>query len=169
MKSFIILFILILIPFYVGANNSLITIDDIPKMKKAGISQNLIEYLINNQTCSIDANTVIRYHKAGLKEQAILKLIKADAYRPERESTVEKELRIIGSLKQAGFSDEAILEYLNSARSNQFVDNNGDSSFRLMPPMETDSSHEQHVSKKKFKSPLPYPATIELNPFEQGN
>ena len=160
MKTLKYLFVLIIIPFYVCASNSLIKIDDIPKMKKAGVSQNLIEYLTSNQTCSIDANTVIRYHKAGLKEQAILSLIKADEYRPERESTVEKELKIIGSLKQAGFSDEAILEYLNSTRTNQYVDINGNNSYRLTPTMDT-----EQVSNKETISPLPYPVTIELNPF----
>ncbi|MBF0452575.1 MAG: hypothetical protein HQK75_17875 [Candidatus Magnetomorum sp.] len=163
MKSFKILFLLCIIPFSVGASNSLVLIDDIPEMKKAGVSQNLIDYLISHQTCSIDASTVIRYHKAGLQEQVILKLIQADAYHPERESTVEKELKIIEGLKQAGFTDEAILEYLNSVRSNQFVDANGDTSYRLMPPMDKELSQQQ-TPHRKFKSPLPYPVTIEVKP-----
>jgi len=164
MKIFKFMFLMIIIPVYSWAANSLVTIDDISKMKKAGVSQELINYLTTHQTCSIDANTIIRYHEEGLKAPVILKLIQADEYRPDRESTVEKEFKIIEGLKQAGFSDEAILEYLNSVRTNQLVDINGDRTYRLMPPMESgEKSHKKRVHKK-FETPLPYPTTIEVNP-----
>jgi len=164
MKSFKVLFLLFMLLIFMGASNSLVSIEDISKMKKAGVSQQLIDYLISHQTCSIDANTVIHYHEAGLKEPVILTLIQADAYRPEHKSTVEKELKIIEGLKQAGVSDEAILEYLNSVRSNDFVDTDGNKSYRIMPPMDKELSHRRQSHKKKFQTPLPYPATIEVNP-----
>jgi hypothetical protein len=148
---------LILFPLGVWATNSLVKIDDINTMKKAGVSQNIIDYLVIHQTCSIDANTVIRYHQAGLKDKDIIQLIQADAYRPERELTVEKELKLIEGLKLAGFTDQAILEYMNTIRSNQMVDLNGNQSYRIMPPM---TQHDDHV-KEDYRSP--YPVTLELN------
>jgi len=149
--------LLIIFPLSVWATNSLVKSDDIHKLKKAGVTQNIIDYLITHQTCSIDSNTVIRYHQAGLKEKEILQLIQTDAYRPERESTVDKELKLIEGLKQAGFSDHAILEYLNTIRSQQLVDVNGDRSFRLISPMkQPDVKDEQEYQS-------PYPLTLELN------
>jgi len=148
---------LIIFPLCVCAANSLVKIDDINAMKKAGVSQNIIDYLVIHQTCSIDANTVIRYHQAGLKEKEIIQLIQADAYRPERELTVEKELKLIEGLKLAGFTDQAIFEYMNTIRSNQLVDINGKSSYRIMPPM------KQHDDIVKEEYQAPYPVTLELN------
>jgi hypothetical protein len=151
------LLMIIFFPLCVSAANSLVKSDDINKMKKAGVSQNLIEYLLIHQTCSIDADTVIRYHQAGIKEKEILQLIQTDAYRPEHKSTVEKELKIIEGLKQAGFSDQAILEYMNTIRSHQLVDLNGNRSYRPISPIKKlDQKREQDY-------PAPYPLTLELS------
>jgi len=159
MKRLICPFILLIIfPLTLWASNSLVKSEDIIKMKKAGVSQNIVNYLLNHQTCSIDADTIVRYHQAGLKENEILQLIKSDAYRPERESTIEKEFKIIEGFKQAGFSDRAILEYMNTIRSNQLVDLNGDHSFRLMPPMKKSDVNDE----RKYLSP--YPMTLEIDP-----
>jgi urocanate hydratase len=149
--------LMLFIPLGVSAANSLVQSGDINKMKKAGVSQNLIEYLLTHQTCSINAETVIRYHQAGIKEKEILHLIQTDAYRPERKSTIEKELKIIEGLKQAGFSDRAILEYMNTIRSTQLVDLNGNRSYRLISPM------KQSDTKKEQRNRAPYPLTLELN------
>jgi hypothetical protein len=149
--------LIILFPLCVSATNSLVKTDDINKMKKAGVSQKLIEYLLIHQTCSIDTDTVIRYHQAGIKENEILQLIQTDAYRPERKSTVEKELKIIEGLKQAGFSDRAILEYMNTIRSNQLVDLNGNHTYRPISPI------KKHDKKREPGFLAPYPLTLEVN------
>jgi hypothetical protein len=149
--------LLIVLPISVLASNSLIKSEDISKMKKAGVSQNIIDYVITHQTCSIDAATVIQYHKAGLKENEIVQIIKSDAYRPERESTIEKELKIIEGLKLAGFSDLAILEYMNMIRSNQLIDVNGNRTYRV-PPIKKFNKHDKHHYQQS-----PYPLNLEIN------
>jgi hypothetical protein len=162
MKRLICPFILLIIfPLTLWATNSLVKSEDINTMKKAGVSQNIIDYLITHQTCSIDADTIVRYHQAGLKEKEILQLIQTDAYRPERESTIEKELKIIEGLKQAGFSDRAILEYMNTIRSNQLVDLNGEQSFRLRSPMKQSEINDAHNYQNPYQSP--YPLTLEID------
>jgi hypothetical protein len=150
--------LLIILPLNVWATNSLVKSEDIIKMKKSGVAQNIIDSLVTHQTCSIEANTIIRYHQAGLKEKEIIQLIQNDAYRPERESTIEKELKIIEGLKQAGFSDRTILEYMYTVRSNQLVDLNGNRTYRLMPPpiKQPDIKNEQEYQSL-------YPLTLELN------
>jgi len=140
----------------IWATNSLVKTNDINKMKKAGVTQNVIHYLLTHQTCSIDADTVIRFHQAGLKEEEIIQQIQTDAYRPEHESTIEKELKIIEGLKLAGFSDLAILEYMNSIRSNKRVDLDGNRSSGFTPPME-------QFNKDQDYQESPYPLTLELN------
>jgi len=152
------LLVFLLISVNVWAANSLVSTSDISKMKKAGISQNIINYLLTHQTCSIDANTVIQYHQSGIAEQKIKNLIQTDAYRPERESTVEREFKLIEGLKQAGFSDRAILEYLSSIRSNQIIDLNGNRSYRFLPPVK-----QNHQTKESsYRSPLIYPTALEI-------
>jgi len=157
MKALNCMILLIIIPIYAWAANSLITNDDIKKMKKAGISEKLVNYLVTNQTCSIDADNVISYHNAGLKDEVIQELIQADAYRPVKESTVDRELKIIEGLKQAGFTDQAILEYLNIVRSNKVIDHNGDRSYRLSPPMNKQQANEPNYND------FSYPVNLEIN------
>jgi len=157
MKRFIyIILMLIIFPMSVWSN-SLIKSEDINKMKKAGISKNIIDYIITHQTCSIDAATVIKYHQAGLKEKEIIHLIQTDAYRPDRESTIEKELKIIEGLKLAGFSDRAILEYMDTIRSSESVDLNGNRLYHV-PPKKKFKKNDKHV----YQQPS-YPLTLELN------
>lgn len=121
--------ILILICLYfavsVYAINSLVRQEDIPTMRKLGVSQEVIQYLISNQTSSVSSEDVIQMKKNGMTNDDIMTAIKSDLYRPEEKATQIKEAELIARLKEAGMSDEAILQFLQTVRTSRQVDSNG--------------------------------------------
>ena len=124
MRKVVILILLIMVaPLY--GFNSLVRHEDISKMKELGISQEVIQYFITNQTSSISSEDVIKMKQSGLSNKDILSAIQSDLYRPEKKSTPMKEAELVAKLKAAGMSDEAILQFLQEVRSNYQVDSNG--------------------------------------------
>ena len=124
MRKVVILILLIMVaPLY--GFNSLVRHEDISKMKELGISQEVIQYFITNQTSSISSEDVIKMKQSGLSNKDILSAIQSDLYRPEKKSTPMKEAELVAKLKAAGMSDEAVLQFLQEVRSNYQVDSNG--------------------------------------------
>jgi len=123
-KTVIILVTLfIVVPLY--GFNSLVRHEDIPKMRELGISQEVIQYFISNQTSSVSSEDVINMKQSGLNNDAILSAIKSDLYRPEHTSTSMKEAELIAKLKESGMSDEAVLQFIQTVKSTRRVDSYG--------------------------------------------
>jgi len=55
MKTAVSIFILIIVVFPLYGFNSLVRHEDIPKMRELGISQEVIQYIISNQTSSVSS------------------------------------------------------------------------------------------------------------------
>jgi DNA-binding transcriptional regulator YhcF (GntR family) len=123
-KTVIILMTLfIVVPLY--GFNSLVRHEDIPKMRELGVSQEVIQYFISNQTSSVSSEDVIKMKQAGLKNEDIMSAIKSDLYRPEQKSTSMKEAELIAKLKESGMSDEAVLQFIQTVKSTRRVDSDG--------------------------------------------
>lgn len=122
-KVVILILFIMVVPLY--GFNSLVRHEDIPKMRELGISQEVIQYFITNQTSSIGSEDVIKMKQSGLSNKAILSAIQSDLYRPEKKSTSMKEAELVAKLKAAGMSDEAVLQFLQTVKSNYRVDSNG--------------------------------------------
>jgi len=125
MKKAVLIFISIFIVFPLYGFNSLVRHEDIPKMRELGISQEVIQYFISNQTSSVSSEDVIKMKQSGLKNDDILSAIKSDLYRPEQTSTSMKEAELIAKLKESGMSDEAVLQFIQTVKSKQRVDLDG--------------------------------------------
>lgn len=122
-KVVILILFIMVVPLY--GFNSLVRHEDIPKMRELGISQEVIQYFITNQTSSISSEDVIKMKQSGLSNKDILSAIQSDLYRPEKKSTSMKEAELVAKLKAAGMSDEAVLQFLQTVKSNYRVDSNG--------------------------------------------
>jgi hypothetical protein len=123
-KAVIILMTLfIVVPLY--GFNSLVRHEDIPKMRELGISQEVIQYFLSNQTSSVSSEDVIKMKQSGLKNDDIMSAIKSDLYRPEQKSTSMKEAELIAKLKESGMSDEAVLQFIQTVKSTRRVDSDG--------------------------------------------
>ena len=119
----ILISLIMVIPLY--GFNSLVRHDDIPKMRELGISQEVIQYFISNQTSSVSSEDVIKMKQSGLTNNDIMSAIQSDLYRPERKSTSMKEAELIAKLKESGMSDEAVLQFLQTVKSTRRVDSDG--------------------------------------------
>jgi len=123
-KTVIILMTLfIVVPLY--GFNSLVRHEDIPKMRELGVSQEVIQYFISNQTSSVSSEDVIKMKQAGLNNDDIMSAIQSDLYRPEQKSTSMKEVELIAKLKESGMSDEAVLQFIQTVKSTRRVDSDG--------------------------------------------
>jgi hypothetical protein len=125
MKKTVIIFISLFIVFPLYGFNSLVRHEDISKMRELGISQEVIQYFISNQTSSVSSEDVIKMKQSGLNNDDILSAIKSDLYRPEQKSTSMKEAELIAKLKESGMSDEAVLQFIQTVKSTQRVDSAG--------------------------------------------
>jgi hypothetical protein len=113
----------IVVPLY--GFNSLVRHEDIPKMRELGVSQEVIQYFISNQTSSVSSEDVIKMKQAGLNNDDIMSAIQSDLYRPEQKSTSMKEVELIAKLKESGMSDEAVLQFIQTVKSTRRVDSDG--------------------------------------------
>ena len=125
MKKTVIILItfFIVVPLY--GFNSLVRHEDIPKMRELGVSQEVIQYFISNQTSSVSSEDVIKMKQAGLNNDDIMSAIQSDLYRPEQKSTSMKEVELIAKLKESGMSDEAVLQFIQAVKSTRRVDSDG--------------------------------------------
>ncbi|MEJ2657060.1 MAG: hypothetical protein P8012_07655 [Desulfobacterales bacterium] len=119
----ILLFSLIVVPLY--GFNSLVRHEDIFKMRELGISQEVIQYFISHQTSSISSEDVIQMKQSGLNNDDIMSAIRSDLYQPKQKSTSMNEAELIAKLKAAGMSDEAVLQFIQTVKSNRRIDSNG--------------------------------------------
>ena len=122
-----ILCFLFLLPVGGYAMNSHVRYEDIPEMKELGVSQDVIDYLVANQTCVIGSQDVIKMKKSGLSNDAILSAIKSDLYSKTPQPTALEEAELIARLKKTGMSDEAILQFITTLKSDstRHVDQSG--------------------------------------------
>jgi hypothetical protein len=106
--------------------NSLVSPDDIKKMKKAKISDALIQMLVAEQTCSVTADFLLKLKRSGADNKMLEGVILADRYKnPTKKSLSAKQLEI---LKKAGYSDEVILRLFNVPQVKRTVDEQGNES-----------------------------------------
>lgn len=143
MKKTAIILILICMAFPLYGFNSLVRQEDIPKMRELGISQEVIQYFISNQTCTVSSEDVIRMKQSGVNNDDIMSAIQSDLYRPEQKSTAMREAELMVKLKESGMSDEAVLQFIQVVKSTRRVDSNGNVT-------------EQHVNETQR---TPYPTT----------
>ena len=125
MKKTAIILISLFIVFPLYGFNSLVRHEDIPKMRELGVSQEVIQYFISNQTSSVSSEDVIKMKQAGVNNEDIMSAIKSDLYRPEQKSTSMKEAELIAKLKESGMSDEAVLQFIQTVKSTRRVDSDG--------------------------------------------
>lgn len=125
MKKTVIILISIFVAFPLYGFNSLVRQKDIPKMRELGISQEVIQYFISNQTSSVSSEDVIRMKQSGLNNDDIMSAIQSDLYRPEQKSTAMKEAELMVKLKESGMSDEAVLQFIQAVKSTRRVDSDG--------------------------------------------
>ncbi|MDJ0914078.1 MAG: hypothetical protein QNI95_10930 [Desulfobacterales bacterium] len=107
--------------------NSLVKYQDIPKMKELGVSEQVVDYLMNNQTSSIGSADVIQMKQSGMSDKQIMAAIKADLYNSNATPTVMEEAELVAKLKQSGLSDEAVLQFIEYLKTDQrrHVDSSG--------------------------------------------
>ncbi|MBU0769300.1 MAG: hypothetical protein KJ687_09435 [Proteobacteria bacterium] len=125
MKKTVIILISLFIVFPLYGFNSLLRHEDVPKMRELGISQEVIQYFISNQTSSVSSEDVIKMKQSGLNNNDIMAAIKSDLYQPEQKSTAMKEAELIAKLKESGMSDEAVLQFIQTVKSTRRVDSDG--------------------------------------------
>jgi hypothetical protein len=125
MKKAVMILISLFVIFPLYGFNSLVRHEDVPKMRELGISQEVIQYFISNQTSSVSSEDVIKMKQSGLTNDDIMSAIKSDLYRPERESTSMKEAELAAKLKESGMSDEAVLQFIQTVKSTRRVDSDG--------------------------------------------
>lgn len=125
MKKTVIILISLFIVFPLYGFNSLLRHEDVPKMRELGISQEVIQYFISNQTSSVSSEDVIKMKQSGLNNNDIMSAIKSDLYQPEQKSTAMKETELIAKLKESGMSDEAVLQFIQTVKSTRRVDSDG--------------------------------------------
>lgn len=125
MKKTVTILISLFIVFPLYGFNSLLRHEDVPKMRELGISQEVIQYFISNQTSSVSSEDVIKMKQSGLNNNDIMSAIKSDLYQPEQKSTAMKEAELIAKLKESGMSDEAVLQFIQTVKSTRRVDSDG--------------------------------------------
>ncbi len=110
----------------VWAMNSLVSPDDMSRMKKAKISDTVIQMLIAEQTCSVTGEFLMKLKSAGADDEMLKAVILADRYKNPKKAELSPEQ--IGMLKKAGFSDEMIMQIINSTPVKRVTDNHGNES-----------------------------------------
>ena len=110
----------------VWAMNSLVNPDDIGRMKKAKISDAVIQMLIAEQTCSVTGEFLIKLKGAGADDDMLKAVILADRYKNPKKAELSPEQ--IGMLRKAGFSDEMIMQIINSTPVKRVTDDHGNES-----------------------------------------
>jgi hypothetical protein len=125
MRVFFFALICLLAALPAHSGNSLFEYEDVPVMKALGVSQELIRYLLENQTSSISSKDVIRMKRSGMTNEEILAAIKPDLRNPESKTTAMEEAELIVRLKESGMSDEAALQFINKVKTTRRLDSGG--------------------------------------------
>lgn len=152
MKKTVIIFISLFLVFPLYGFNSLVRHEDVQKMRELGISREVIQYFISNQTSSLSSEDVIQMKQSGLNNDDIMSAIQSDLYRPKQAPTAIEEAELVAKLKGTGMSDEAVLQFLQTVRSTRRVDSNGNIS-------------KQHTTESQR---TPYPTTGATFPMPEN-
>ena len=129
------------------AMNSLVGPDGVKKMKQANIGNEVIQMLVAEQTCSITGESLVRLKKAGADDETLKSVILADRYKnPKKANLSVEQIKI---LRQAGYSDETIMQLLHLTPTTRVVDQQGHESVvygtRLPPEPESTASTPEHL------------------------
>lgn len=125
MRTLILLICLSLVSATAYAANSMVTPAGVAEMVKAGVDKEIIAYVVTHQTCSYGTGDVIALKRSGAPKDVILAAVEADRCDGVEASTALQEAKLVETLKAAGMSDEAVLQFLDSARSVRRVDPDG--------------------------------------------
>ncbi|MCK4784343.1 MAG: hypothetical protein KAV87_11370, partial [Desulfobacteraceae bacterium] len=107
----------------VWAMNSLVSPGDIERMRKAKISDAVIQTLIAEQTCSVTAAFLITLKRFGADDKMLEGVILADRYKdPAKADLSAKQIEL---LKKAGYSEEMILKLFHTTPVKRVVDEQG--------------------------------------------
>ncbi|MBW2317124.1 MAG: hypothetical protein BBJ60_09890 [Desulfobacterales bacterium S7086C20] len=119
----------LVITFFVvpaGAMNSLVSADDIKKMKEARISDKVIKILVAEQTCSVTPAFLVELKKAGADNKMLEEIVLGDRYKnPIKTGLSTEEVEM---LKKAGCSEEMVLRLLDIKPVERIVDEQGNES-----------------------------------------
>lgn len=129
------------------AMNSLVGPDGVKKMKQANIGNEVIQMLVAEQTCSITGESLVRLKKAGADDETLKSVILADRYKnPKKANLSVEQIKI---LRQAGYSDETIMQLLHLTPTTRVVDQEGHESViygtRLSPEPKPKASTPEHL------------------------
>jgi hypothetical protein len=105
------------------AMNSLVGPESLKKMKQARISDDVIQMLVAEQTCSVTGDSLVRLKEAGADDETLKSVILADRYKNPRKAKLSVEQMEI--LRKAGYSDETIMQMLHVAPTKKVVDEQG--------------------------------------------
>ncbi len=108
------------------ATNSLMSPDDIVKMRTAKISSSIIELLVAEQTCSVTADFLVTLKNSGADDKVLEAVILADRYK--RPAKVSLSVEHAEMLKKAGYSDDMILKLFVVPPARRVVDKQGNES-----------------------------------------
>jgi hypothetical protein len=129
------------------AMNSLVGPDGLKKMKQANISNEVIQMLAAEQTCSITGESLVRLKRAGADDETLKSVILADRYKNPKEIKLSTEQ--IEILRRAGFSDETIMQLLHLTPTTRIVDQQGHESVvygtRVPPEPKPSASAPEHL------------------------
>ena len=103
------------------AFNSLITKNSISEMRENGISQKLIIFIIENQTCSFMASDVITMKNSGLNDDEIIRALNTDLCNKNNYINDISKEELIEKMKIIGMSDEAVLQYINNNSTQSYI------------------------------------------------
>jgi protoheme ferro-lyase len=108
------------------AMNSLVSPEDIKKLKEAKISDAVIQLLVAEQTCSVTADFLMSLKSSGADDEMLKLVILADRYKdPARANLSAEQIEI---LKKAGYSDEMIVQLFHVTPIKKVVDKQGNES-----------------------------------------
>lgn len=129
------------------AMNSLVGPDGLKKMKQAKISDEVIQMLVAEQTCSITGEALVKLKKGGADDETLKSVILADRYKNPRKANLSVEQ--IEILKKAGYSDEMIMQMLHVTPTKRVVDEQGHESVvygtRRAPEPKPTTSTPEHL------------------------
>lgn len=105
------------------AMNAWVAPEDIHKMKKAKIGDNVIQMFIAEQTSTVTADFLINLKNKGADEKTLAAVILADRYKCPKNTDLSLEQWEI--LKKAGYSEETLQKLFNGPSVKKVVDEHG--------------------------------------------
>jgi hypothetical protein len=139
----------------VWAMNSLVSLDDISRMKEAKIGDAVIQMLMAEQTCTVTSEFLIKLKRLGADDEMLKAVILADRYKNAKKAELSAEQ--MEMLKKAGFSDDVIMQIINSTPVKRVTDDHGSESIvygtrrapeaETTPPTESQGNYNINIEK----------------------